>query len=296
MWFRVNLANRKLPPARVVMRNNNRDVGPSGGTITYDTLTSAAAVAAADAYINPASDESTLLSDPLTDAQAVVTIDDHNRATVAFRGTSSTSDWRANMWFPLKSLPSPHRKDAKAHSGFLSQYMSLHAHIVKHLDERAASHVVLTGHSLGGALAVIAAALLPDRFTYDVVTFGAPRAGNKELGDAAYHKCRTCIRVVHDRDVVPLVPIQAFGFKHICEPWVLLNEGGCVTPVDREYSFWQQCWLRACGLLENDYGILDHAMRNYIKGVAKEEVRQEKARSLEMVSVAPSRPGTESRP
>ena len=254
----------------------------------YDPLTSAAAVSAVEAYVEPVREAATLLSDPLTDAQAVLTFDASNRATVAFRGSSSAADWKANLWFPLKSLPSPHRKDAKAHSGFLRQYLSLHAHIVKRLDEGEASHVVLTGHSLGGALAVIAAAMLPDRFTYDVVTFGAPRSGNRDLGDAAYHKCRTCVRVVHDRDVVPLVPIQALGFQHVCEPWVLLAESGAVTPVAREYNFWQQCWLRACGLLANDYGITDHAMRNYVRGVAKDDVREEAARSLEMVAVATS--------
>lgn len=257
-------------------------------SMPFDMLTTQAAVCSADAYVEPVKDGSTLISDAMTDAQAVVTFGSEDdavpSATVAFRGSSSRADWYTNLWFPLKPLPSPHRRGVKAHAGFLRQYLAVHAHIQLELERGGVQHVVLTGHSLGGALAVIAAAMLPSKYTYDVVTFGAPRAGNEELSSAAYHKCKSAIRVVHDRDVVPCVPLQTMGFRHVCEPWVLLDADGNTEVKDKQLSFWQQCALRARGLFERDYGIRDHFMSKYMRGVPQDEVREERRRELEMQS------------
>lgn len=252
---------------------------------TYDALTSKAALNSADAYIEPVGSNDILVSDVMTDAQAVVTFapqnDDHLVATIAFRGSSSRGDWYTNMWFPLRPLPSPHRASVRAHSGFLRQYVSIHAHLLKALESRDVRHVVLTGHSLGGALAVIAAAMMPDKYTYDLVTFGAPRAGNEDLSEAAYHKCRSIVRVVHDRDVVPCVPLQTMGYKHVCEPWVLLEDDGSVRPVEKEYGFWKQCLMRAHGLFKGDYGIRDHFMSNYMRGVMSHLMPSGRSESVE---------------
>ena len=85
--------------------------------------------------------------------------------------------------------------------------------------EAVARPVFAGGHSLGGALAIIAAErLLRERKikASGVYTFGAPRVGSQAfaasynargLGDRSY-------RLVHGLDIVPTLPPSALGFRH----------------------------------------------------------------------------------
>lgn len=234
------------------------------GGSRYDDLTARACRFAAEAYTQPVPENRILVTDPFTDAQAVVEILEDGHAVVAFRGSSSHMDWVHNAMVPLKPLPSPHRSSVRAHGGFLRQYTSIQAQMHKILRDNGTTHVLLCGHSLGGALAVIAAAMMPESMTCDVVTFGAPRAGNAELSKAAFGRCVKCVRVVHDRDVVPTVPFRLLGYSHICEPWVHLDENGYVRPVETERGWFEQLRLRALGLFSLDFGIRDHLMRAYL--------------------------------
>lgn len=242
----------------------------------YDALTALACRYAAKAYADPAAtdeDGGTLLSDPDTDAQAVVHFDlpriegGRRTAVVAFRGSSSPADWAHNAMVPLRSLPSPHRATVRAHTGFLRQYASLHARLVRALRDAEVDHVLLCGHSLGGALAVIAAAMLPEGATCDIVTFGAPRAGNSELCAAAFNRCLECVRVVHDRDVVPTIPLRAMGYSHVRRPWLRLDGQGIVRPMDREPGVLAQLVWRVRGALSLDFGVRDHFVDAYMRGV-----------------------------
>ena len=77
--------------------------------------------------------------------------------------------------------------------------------------------LIVTGHSLGGALSTICgtdlAILLPD-VDVRVINFGAPRVGNeafKELVESLPNLSIT--RLVHHMDVVPRTPM--IGFKHV---------------------------------------------------------------------------------
>lgn len=262
----ANVANiAAVTPAAATSPHNGERVG------AYDELTARACRYAADAYLDPVPAHRALVSDRGTDAQAVVEIAEDGTAVVAFRGSESHKDWVHNAMVPLRPLPSPHRSSVRAHAGFLRQYASLHARLLKLLREHEVKHVTLCGHSLGGALAVIAAAMLPEKVTCDVVTFGAPRAGNEELSAAAFSRCVECVRVVHDRDVVPTVPLGVMGYAHVCDDWLHLDERGFVTEKPRERSMLEQLWLRVRGFVTGDFGVRDHFMCKYLRGTAQPE-------------------------
>ena len=70
----------------------------------------------------------------------------------------------------------------------------------------------IVGHSMGGALAQLAA--LDVRFAgaaarVHVYTFGAPRIGNDAFADVVRAYTQEAWRFTHNRDIVPSVPLQA---------------------------------------------------------------------------------------
>ncbi|XP_066310867.1 phospholipase A1-Igamma1, chloroplastic-like [Miscanthus floridulus] len=69
--------------------------------------------------------------------------------------------------------------------------------------------VTVTGHSLGGALAMLAtrdAAVAHPDVHVSAVTFGAPRVGNRAFYDGVTSRDVRALRVVVRHDVVPSVP------------------------------------------------------------------------------------------
>merc|ERR1712232_256906 len=80
---------------------------------------------------------------------------------------------------------------------------------------KGATHVYVTGHSLGAALAEICAMDLKESFpsmTLSVVTFGTPRIGNAALAEYYNGMLPASLRVAHYRDVVPHLPPHTFDF------------------------------------------------------------------------------------
>ena len=80
---------------------------------------------------------------------------------------------------------------------------------------KAGRPVILTGHSLGGALAVLAASRLHDNdlSPQAVYTYGMPRVGQPIFaqGYSAALGART-FRLRHGGDIVPLAPLPQLGF------------------------------------------------------------------------------------
>ena len=79
---------------------------------------------------------------------------------------------------------------------------------------------LVTGHSLGGALATIAAVDLKVALgitnPLSLYTFGQPRVGNAAFSDYVMKTLGpdNYVRVTHDNDPVPRMPPSAFSFKH----------------------------------------------------------------------------------
>ena len=141
-----------------------------------------------------------------------------NAIVVAFRGsTSDIKDWITN----LDSIRTqfPYCENCSVHQGFYkatSEVAELSWMMLQQLmNVYFYSQVIVTGHSLGGALATLfsiyALDLVGDLTVY---TFGQPRVGNSNF--AAYYLSRLpdTFRVVNYADIVVHSPPQWTGFEH----------------------------------------------------------------------------------
>lgn len=117
---------------------------------------------------------------------------------LVFRGTDDLKDWFYDL--DVKMV-----KDSMfrgmLHEGFLNAYKKLRLDpFFTHADLRPD---LVAGHSLGGALAVLAS----DQARCPCYTFGCPKVGDSEFAES--HSGRV-LRYVHNRDPVPLVPMHPF--------------------------------------------------------------------------------------
>lgn len=136
---------------------------------------------------------------------------------VAFRGSSNIQNWIINLSF--NQIAYSRCTNCKVHNGFHTGWNTVKATVHSHIQSLMALHrdskIYITGHSLGGALAVISAPEIKEAFgnITEVLTFGQPRVGNSEFA-AWYASVATLNRVVHYGDLVPHVPPQANGYVH----------------------------------------------------------------------------------
>lgn len=166
-------------------------------------------------------------------------------AVLAFRGTENLRDWLTN----INLAPVPFRNDAVAHAGFARSLDSVWKAIEPELDKLTCP-VYFTGHSLGGALATLAAARRRPRALY---TFGSPRVGNRALGGLL--DTLPVFRVVHGADAVAEVPDEHLGYGHVGE---LIQIEGPPPPL----------LTRVWGAIRRLNGLMDHAPAYYVDRVS----------------------------
>ena len=132
-------------------------------------------------------------------AALVETAADNPRAfaVLVFRGTSGPL---SNWLFNLDATPATWPGGGRVHRGFKTIFGNIWQDMVGEL-QRVRKPLFYTGHSLGGALAILAAASLPPRAVY---TFGAPRVGDADFV-AALRPARI-FHVVNPNDLVTTLP------------------------------------------------------------------------------------------
>jgi triacylglycerol lipase len=144
---------------------------------------------------------------PKAGAQAFLVVSEQPAfAALVFRGTEQVaSDFAADLAdFHVTS----DSEIVDVHSGFRNQLDALWDEIEKELAKLTCP-VFYAGHSLGAAMATLAAARRPPQAVY---AFGCPLVGNSAF---ARQTARLSIhRVVDGSDIITVVPPSKFGFVH----------------------------------------------------------------------------------
>lgn len=143
-------------------------------------------------------------------------------ALVAFRGTQADSfkDILTNLLF----LPALSFDRVKVHSGFKDRAQALLPAINQWLAAQATQRtgLLLAGHSLGAALATVAASSLPGS---RLITIGSPQVGNAAFGERL--QSVDCLRIVNHQDIVCSLPLPIDGilYSHVGTAQYLSADG-----------------------------------------------------------------------
>ena len=203
-----------------------------------------------------------ILSGGVTGARAFVQRDDSARVQwIAFRGTQTLNDIQLDAEYSQARDTSLHMT---FHRGFAAATEDILPGILSHLD--SGYRTLVTGHSLGGAMAAITALQLDARgFKVKAVTFGQPKVTNEAGAKRAAHL--DLVRFIHGHDIVALVPPLDWrpgkdlgSYAHFGRE-IALNEQGfeCLQEhFAKRYdpsSWWDQAQRQA---------VEDHAVAKYI--------------------------------
>lgn len=162
-----------------------------------------------------------------------LTSSDHN--ILVFRGTQTQAEWLKNINAKQVTYISPSGQAyGEVHKGFLESLQQLQPSltaIAQQLDPSIPCYV--TGHSLGAAIATLAAfelvqiaPQLKDRI--QLYAFAGPRVASPTFAKFYSQFIPNAYRIVNASDTVPLIPPVNLGntYMHVGQEWSFLTQFG----------------------------------------------------------------------
>ncbi|KAI0269944.1 alpha/beta-hydrolase [Gloeopeniophorella convolvens] len=151
------------------------------------------------------------------------------------------------------------------HTGFSAEHRKtahpILAEVKRLMKLYASKKVILTGHSLGGALSEIECMYMKLNLPADTivkgVTFGTPRVGNAAWAAFFDEQIPDFVRINNKHDLVPIVPGRALGFLHPHGEIHVQQDGTAVTCSGDDDATDPQCTVMNTPRLSNG-NILDH--------------------------------------
>ncbi len=156
---------------------------------------------------------------------------------IIFRGTQRTTEWIGDILLFQRDYKG--LANSKIHSGFADIYQKLAQQtrqIASQLNPRVPCYI--SGHSLGSALATLAAldlALnipkLKDQIR--LYTYAGPRIGNPKFAQIHSQMIPNSYRISNLADLVPLSPPTVFRkdtYVHVGQSWSFLTQFGDILP------------------------------------------------------------------
>ena len=158
----------------------------------------------------------------IADDTGFIAVDETNRLIVlSFRGTHSFANRDLDIDFILTDTDLC--AGCFVHRGFWTAWLEVRdtitpqiIHVIKNYRD---FRFAITGHSLGGVLATLAAGALRDvnddlRERTELYSFGSPRVGNKAVADYLTLQSDRSYRITNHKDPVPRLPPWPFGYHH----------------------------------------------------------------------------------
>jgi triacylglycerol lipase len=177
------------------------------------------------------------------------------------RGTEPTeiNDLKAdlNIW------PDRAQVGGWVHNGFQTEVDDIWEDVLKVIQKHSNKKISICGHSLGGAMATIAASRLQEHKPV-LYTFGSPRVGNAEfinnMTDVEHY------RFVNNNDIVTVIPPLFMGYRHHGTVMYFDYSG-----IIRNLAWWRKLKDKVRGIVTSWInfkpfdGLADHSMDNYTK-------------------------------
>ena len=271
----------------------------SGNAYWMARLASVAYLKKDDALVSP--DEAKILADlkqedpkfsfvegfSKNSSQAIL-VEHEDFFTMAFRGTDELRDWLNNFDLVAQQvllLVEGEKLDGYFHKGFwdatddiweplLTKYQQLQQEErekQKDLKQKKVRPLFLTGHSLGGAIATIAATkLINQDFPFiSTYTFGQPRTMTHNTARIINGKVESrFFRFQNNNDMVTRAPARASGYSHVGS-FIYISQD---KSLHDDIGWWYRFLDSVEGVIEaipieGLDGVEDHSMSDYLKAI-----------------------------
>lgn len=186
-----------------------------------------------------------------------------NELFVALRGTDSVSDWwRHNLRVAPKRVG-----DVLVHRGFYEAGNEAVSDLLDGVSEsiKLLFRIVYCGHSLGGASAIAAAASrVSPMNSYELVTFGAPRALFPAARALVRATSKQTLQFGNESDIVFRVPPYLTGYRHAGDIKFISRSGKVIdesSPLVRKVDALKGLWGDVTNLRFDT--VADHSIRRY---------------------------------
>jgi hypothetical protein len=197
-----------------------------------------------------------------------------DHVVVSFRGTEpkEIEDWLTDLRYNYY----PRRMGGgNVHNGFWTAWRSVKSKVVDQLQTAVTNKQTIwfTGHSLGAALATLAARDMPKNFKPTAVhTFGSPRCGSPQYAKAYNVHAK---RFVNENDIVAHVPLQGifqkYKYCHVGQRQIMQPDG----KITSSSAAWTRLLKNLAKVSVLGIGstaassIKNHSMNRYIGKLAK---------------------------
>jgi hypothetical protein len=247
---------------------------------------------------------------------------DGRQGILAFRGTEPRNviNWLTDASVRVEPVPGM----GQIHGGFYRNVIFIWHRIATAIEEaidgaqlQPVDDLYITGHSLGAAMAVVAAAKIFGSERYrewkqrvrGIYTYGQPIVGDREFAGVCQQRFgKMLFRHVYDRDLVPHLPPTSTGpFVHFGEEYRGCEDGWqpSNTPVRQARSLaltagvgvmaWVLRQVRLFSGVQLPFSVEDHSPNNYLHA-SRAEVGSEWFGDLAVGGARAERPRAEPAP